>query len=189
MYKTGTIVIISLIFIAFGCNEKTTPKPIAYQHIENITTAYTPHNVNSFPLQFNISDGAVVENNQQNRGWINIKYPKYNATIYCSYIDIENKNLQQEIAKNRELVYVHAKHSSEITTLNYSDTTKCVWAELFILNGNVATPLQFIATNNSSYIFRGSLYFDTQVNSDSIAPIVEYLQTDITQIIESIKPQ
>ncbi len=189
MKNIGVIVITSLMFTIFGCDNKTAPKPVAYQHIENITTSYAPHNINSFPLQFNISNGAIAENNQQNSGWINIKYPKYNATIYCSYIDITKEKLHQEIEKNRELVYVHSKHSSGITTLNYNDTTEGVWAELYILEGNVATPLQFIATNNSSYIFRGSLYFDTKVNTDSVAPIVEYLQSDIAQIIESIKPQ
>ncbi|MBR4119597.1 MAG: hypothetical protein IKK64_05905 [Bacteroidales bacterium] len=187
MKSIGVIVITSLMFVIFGCDKKTAPKPIAYQHIENITTAYAPHNVNTFPLQFDISDGAIAEDNKQNKGWINIKYPKYNATIYCSYI--ESNDIEKEIAKSRELVYVHSKHSSGITTLNYNDTTKRICAELYILNGNVATPLQFIATNNSSYIFRGALYFNTQVNTDSIAPIVEYLQNDIAQIIESIKPQ
>ncbi|MBR3608474.1 MAG: hypothetical protein IKL50_01145 [Bacteroidales bacterium] len=187
MKNIGVIVITSLMFVIFGCDKKNAPKPIAYQHIENITTSYAPHNINSFPLQFNISNGAIAENNQQNSGWINIKYPKYNATIYCSYI--KSNDVEKEIVKSRELVYVHSKLSSNITTLNYNDSTKSVWAELYILRGKVATPIQFIATDNHSYIFRGALYFNSQVNQDSVAPIVEYLQSDIAKIIESIKPQ
>ena len=91
------------------------------------------------------------------------------------------------MAKSRELVYVHSKLSSGIASLNYNDSINNIWGELYILKGKVATPLQFIATNNSTYIFRGSLYFNSQVDNDSVAPIVEYLQTDIARLIESIK--
>ena len=183
------VAIISLIFIMFGCGEKTAPKPIAYPYIKNNSTEYIPHNVKSFPLQFNVSNNTNIESNEKNNGWLNIKYPQYNATIYCSYIATDNDKLQNEINKSRELVYIHSKLASEINTLSYNDTSKNISAELYILNGKVATPLQFIATNNRSFIFRGSLYFNSQVSNDSVAPIVEYLKNDIFQIIETISPQ
>ena len=189
MNKIGAIAIISLIFIAFGCREKSAPKPIAYPFIENSVSGYTPHGIKSFPLQFEVANSATVECNENNNGWININYPSYNATIYCTYISTDNNRLQKEIAKNRELVYVHAKLASEISTFSYSDSTNNKWAELYILEGNVATPMQFITTDNSSYLFRGSLYFNSQVNNDSVAPIVEYLKNDISHIIETITNQ
>lgn len=184
MKKIGLIAITSLMFIMFGCGNKTAPKPIAYPHIENTSNGYTPHRAETFPLQFDIANGTTTESNDKNNGWINIKYPQYNATIYCTYI--KSNNLQQEIAKSRELVYVHSKHSSGISTLSYNDTTKNVSAELYAISGKVATPLQFIATDNTSYIFRGALYFNSQVNNDSVAPVVEYLKNDIIQIIETL---
>lgn len=189
MNKVGAVVIIFLILITFGCREKAAPKPVAYPFIENSVSEYTPHNIKSFPLQFDIANSATVECNENNNGWINIKYPNYNATIYCTYISTDSNRLQKEIAKNRELVYVHAKLSSNISTFSYSDSASNKWAELYILEGNVATPMQFITTDNSSYIFRGSLYFNSQVNNDSVAPIVEYLKNDISHIIETLTPQ
>lgn len=187
MNKIGVFAIISLIFIMFGCGDKTAPKPIAYPYIENGVTEYAPHNATSFPLQFDIANNTTTQSDDKNNRWINILYPQYNATIYCTYINTNKETLQQDLAKNRELVYVHSKLSSGITSLNYNDSINNIWGELYILKGNVATPLQFIATNNSSYIFRGSLYFNTQVDNDSVAPIVEYIQSDMARIIESIE--
>ena len=189
MNKIGVIAIISLIFIMFGCGDKTAPKPIAYPFIENVATEYAPHKVKSFPLQFDIADGAITESNEKNNGWINIKYPQYNATIYCTYINTDSDKIETEISKNRELVYIHSKLSSGISTLSYNDSIKNISAELYILNGNVATPLQFLATNKTSFVFRGSLYFNSQVRNDSVAPIIEYLKNDIFQLIETITPQ
>ena len=176
-------------FIMFGCGDKTAPKPIAYPYIENAATEYTSHCVKSFPLQFDVANGAITESNEKNNSWINIKYPQYNATIYCTYINTDSNKLEAEISKNRELVYIHSKLSSGISTLSYNDSIKNISAELYILNGNVATPLQFLATNNTSFLFRGSLYFNSQVRNDSVAPIIEYLKNDIFQLIETITPQ
>ena len=189
MKGAGLVAIITLTFIMFGCREKTAPKPIAYPYIDNSTTEYAAHDIETYPLQFEISNSATIERNDKNSGWLNIKYSQYNATIYCSYITTQSNNLQKDMDKSRELVYIHSKHTSKIESLCYNDTIKNLWAELYILNGNVATPLQFIATDNSSFIFRGSLYFNTQVSNDSVAPIVEYLKNDIFQIIETITPQ
>ena len=189
MKNIGVTTIITLMLIVVGCREKTAPKPTAYPFIENRATEYTPHNIKTYPLQFNIANNAITESNNKNNKWLNIKYPDYNATIYCTYINSDSNKIQTEIAKSRELVYIHAKLATEINTLSYSDTTKNTTAELYILKGNVATPLQFVATDQSTYIFRGSLYFNAQVNNDSVAPIVEYLKNDIYQIIETITPQ
>ena len=70
--------------------------------------------------------------------------------------------------------------------MNYNDSIKGISAELYQLKGNAATPLQFMASDDSSFIFRGSLYFNNIVTYDSVAPIIEYIKDDIIEIIESI---
>lgn len=186
MKSIRAIVIISLTFIAFGCREKTAPKPFAYPHIENSTTQYEPLKKNNFPITFNIADNANIVIDSLNGKWIYIIYPAYDATIYCSYIPTNIKSANKEKSKSRELVYIHSHRASEINALNYNDTIKGISAELYQLKGNTATPLQFMASDDSSFIFRGSLYFNNIVESDSVAPIIEYIKEDIIEIIESI---
>ncbi len=186
MKSIGAIVIISLTFIVFGCREKTAPKPFAYPHIQNSTTKYEPFKKNNFPISFNISDNANIVIDSLNNKWINIIYPTYDATIYCSYISTNIKSANRDKSKSRELVYVHSYRASEINALNYNDSIKGISAELYQLKGNAATPLQFMASDDSSFIFRGSLYFNNIVTYDSVAPIIEYIKDDIIEIIESI---
>ncbi|MBP3353406.1 MAG: hypothetical protein J6L02_01995 [Bacteroidales bacterium] len=186
MKSIRAIVIISLTFIAFGCREKTAPKPFAYPHIENSTIQYEPLKKNNFPITFNIADNANIVIDSLNSRWVNIIYPTYDATIYCSYISTDIKSVNKEKSKSRELVYVHSHRASEINALNYNDTIKGISAELYQLKGNTATPLQFMVSDDNSFIFRGSLYFNNKVTSDSVAPIIEYIKEDIIEIVESI---
>lgn len=183
-----------IIFMFFGCGDKTAPKPFAYPHIDNGATKYSPHNQRSFPLTFDIANNAksqsdTLREENKNFSWINIIYPQYNATIYCTYIKAEGKKLDSEKKRSRELVYVHSQMASNIEALHYSDSTRNIEADIYTLKGRVATPLQFVATDKSSFIFRGSLYFNNEVNIDSVAPIIEYIKEDIAVMIESITPQ
>ena len=52
--------------------------------------------------------------------------------------------------------------------------------------GTTATALQFYLTDSANHIFRGALYFDTEVN-DSILSVSNFLQEDIKFLIESFQ--
>lgn len=181
-------IILSAIILLQGCRESVAPKPGGYKHIENTTSEYIDFTSNTFPLKFSVSNGASVESNPQNKNWLNISYPKYNASIYCTYLEVSQNSVDRVKAESRELVYRHAQQA-EIKALSYNDTIRGIDAELYQLWGNAATPLQFIISNNSSYIFRGAFYFDNQVNLDSVADVTEYVKEDIMVLIESINPR
>jgi len=57
---------------------------------------------------------------------------------------------------------------------------------LFKLTGPVASPYQFFMTDSTHHFIRGSLYFNTQARSDSLAPVTEFLKTDIDTLLLSI---
>ena len=68
-----------------------------------------------------------------------------------------------------------------------ADDERRVYAVLYNLSGQAATPLQFVVTDSAAYLFRGALYFDTPVRRDSVAPIVDYITDDVVRLIETLQ--
>jgi gliding motility-associated lipoprotein GldD len=56
---------------------------------------------------------------------------------------------------------------------------------LFELKGDVASNLQFYLTDSVNHFFRASLYFNSKVYPDSIAPILEFVKQDVLHVIET----
>jgi gliding motility-associated lipoprotein GldD len=127
------------------------------------------------------------EENLDNALWRNIVYPRYNATIYLSYLPIDN-NLDQLMAESIELVYRQNVNTDKVEAIEYESNEEQLYATLFTLSAESATPIQFIATDRSQYLLRGALYYDSTVKSDSVAPTLHYLREDIMHLIESITP-
>jgi hypothetical protein len=57
---------------------------------------------------------------------------------------------------------------------------------LFVLEGPVATPLQFFVTDSVTFT-RGSLYFNHRPNPDSVAPVLARLESDLQLLMETIE--
>ena len=118
--------------------------------------------------------------------WLDIRYPRYRATLYCSYHLLRN-NLDQLLAESKELVYRQSIRPDAIRAGSYEDDQQKIYATLYDLSAESATPIQFVATDSTRYLLRGALYFDEPGKSDSIAPVVDYLTQEIIHLIESIE--
>jgi gliding motility-associated lipoprotein GldD len=55
------------------------------------------------------------------------------------------------------------------------------------LEGSTATNVQFYITDSTSHFLRGSLYFNSKTNQDSIAPVLKFLKADILHLIETVE--
>jgi gliding motility-associated lipoprotein GldD len=77
--------------------------------------------------------------------------------------------------------------ANAITKEPFSNPEKRVYGTLYHLEGNVASPLQFMLTDSSSHFFRASLLFNTVPNQDSIAPVLIYIKEDVMRLIESFE--
>lgn len=75
-----------------GCRQDYSPKPDGYLRIDPHPKAYKLIDKTGFPLSFEISQSAqgIIDNSVAS-AWINIIYPRYKATVYCTYIPIDKK--------------------------------------------------------------------------------------------------
>ena len=184
--------ILSLILICISlisCRQEVTPKPNAFFRIDPDTSSYQSINSN-LPVTFEIAASAyiVYDTNHVANEWVNIIYPHYRTTLYCSYHPVNKlQNIYQLLDENKTLVYRHSIKAEQITAQNYADSINDIYATLYQLQGNTATPIQFAITDSSKYLFRGALYFDFPIRNDSIAPVLDYLKSDIIHLIETFK--
>ncbi len=156
--------------------------------MERMDTLYRPFSP-SFPLTFEVPSQVRVEQEESAPTWINLAYSSYGATLWCTYVSLRSADREALFAEGRDLVYVHVAKATSIMAKEYTDEERQVYAVLYRLTGEVATPLQFTITDSLSYLFRGALYFDESVRTDSVAPLIEYITDDVRHLIETIQPE
>ena len=95
-----------------------------------------------------------------------------------------NGNLNQHIEQSRSLAYKHNNQADIISEQLYINKDRNVYGMLYDYEGITATSSQFYLTDSVKHFFRGSFYFDTEIN-DSIVPINNFVKEDIKYLIES----
>ncbi len=179
-----------LCILFLSCSGDYSPKPSGYFRINLDVPIYREYtdsaSLYSFDIQQNSTIEIVPDTAKGER--FNIVYPSFNAKIYCSFLPVNSrKDLIELSEESRKFVYVHVIKADGITEKAYSDPENDIYALIYDLDGNVASPLQFVVTDSVHYFLRGSLYFNSIPNQDSIAPVKNYIRNDVEKIITSFK--
>ena len=171
-----------------ACHDVTSPKPYGYYRISVPDTAYTSFasQYPRYPYTFDLSANARVQprSDAAEPYWINLFYPALNATIHCSYKPV-NHNLRELTNDALEFVYRNASFANAIPEREYNHPEANVYGVLFDLEGNTASSCQFFITDSTHHFFRASVYCNCPPNADSLAPVYNYLRTDVLRMVES----
>jgi len=181
-------ILLIVIGILNSCGKASFPKPYGYYRVDLPPHSYRIVDTLNLPYTFEIPKNAVLTNSESKEGkyWVDIIYPKLNATIYCSYKSV-NGNLTELLEDTRKIVYKHTIRADGITERPFVHYEKKVYGILYDLKGNTASSVQFVMTDSLKNFFRGALYFNNIPNKDSIAPMSEYVREDIMHIMESFQ--
>ncbi len=183
------VIVVVLLTVAFvSCRRAAVPKPYGYYRIAIPDTLYADYSVAGCPYSFALSKNAKVEPryHEGEQYWIDIVYPTLNTTIHCSYKPVSN-NLRVLSRDAQEFLYSHVTVASAIPEQEFSNAASHVWGVYYELHGNTASPIQFYLTDSIEHFFRGSVYCNTIPNQDSLAPIYDYMRTDVRRLIESFR--
>jgi gliding motility-associated lipoprotein GldD len=200
MTKEATFLI--LFFLCGACSPGYTPKPAGYFHID--IPAHDYQVLPAYPrFEFMVSTQAKVmeispsvfpetiskrkETTAAGEKWFNIVYPSLNVAIYCSYLPVAKNKLAEISEESRKLVYLHVVKAEAIQEKSFENPAQNVYALIYEVKGNVASPVQFVVTDSVESFFRGALYFNNIPNQDSIAPVLEYINEDIHVLIDSFR--
>ena len=155
------------------------PRPQAWHRIELYPEAYTEIN------GMMINDSARIERGGTD-GWFDIVYPAYNVRINCTLTRTGNPERLRSVITNRmeRLERNAGGTSGEMTELTSAGG---IGSLLMVTPGALATPVQFLATDSTSFVLSGSAVFASPGQSpDSVAPVVEAIERDITYMLSNL---
>jgi gliding motility-associated lipoprotein GldD len=176
-----------LVLILIGCTDTPTPKPIGYFRIDLPENNYQ-YKTFGCPFSFESSKYSQLAFFDKTKSpcWFNIEYPRLNATVHITYKPIEN-NLREYLEEARALTYEHQSVASKIDPQIINEPEKNVYGLAYELGGNVASPYQFYLTDSTDHFLRGSLYFSSKPNADSLKPAMDFIKRDLEHFAETFQ--
>ena len=182
--------IISLLPIFFtlfcSCVESSLPKQRAYLRIEFPEPSYIALKEIKSPVDFyynlNAADINVINTRQ-----FSINYIKMNLVVDMSLKKISKvEDLENNFRDFSLTLETHSKKSNGMFVREYEDVDNRVYAKIFEMRGNVASPIQFYLTDSTSNFIKGSLNLKFKPKYDSIFPTIQYVKNDILVLVESL---
>ena len=177
-----------------GCKEEGVqlPKPRIYPKVIYPEKAYEMLDVDGCPFTMEVpSYFKYVKDDKQNKAerkhncWFDLYCEDLNSYIHLSYINFSGREtFDKLVADAFEMADKHNIKASSRQELKITKPEENVHGLIFEIDGPVATPLQFFMTDSTEHFIRGSLYFKSGVNRDSIAPVYDYLKVDVGRMVE-----
>lgn len=186
--KVYPAVLFGLILLTvLSCNETYTPKPRGYIRVDYPVKQYTLYNSSrGFRFEYPVYARITGDSSVKHPDWLNIEFPGFDGKIYLSYLKI-NGNPGVFADESRDLAYKHTIKAESISEnlINFPESK--VYGILYDIRGNAASSVQFFVTDSLRNFLRGSLYFNTQPNQDSLAPVISFIRQDIDHMIKTLE--
>ena len=188
-----------LVFFVFAvyllsCNSPYTYKKKGYFHIDFPEKEYRLFNEPGYPYSFEypvyssvIKDTTFFDTKPENDWWINIDFPRFGSRIYISYKEVRKNNFDSLVSDGFKMAYKKHTDISTGITDSVMKTPNGIEGIYFSLSGNTATANQFFLTDSVNHFLRGSLYFNTDPNEDSLSIVNDFLKQDVLHLINTLK--
>jgi len=182
------LIYILLFVLLVGCNNYSTPKPNGYMRVDLPEKAYRLFDSTAYPYRFECPVYAQLipdtESYMYEPFWINMKLPE-NAVLHISYKRI-NKNLTALLDDTYSFAYRHVIKADAITESLFRFDDKKVYGMIYEIGGNVASSVQFYATDSVRHFLRGALYFSETPDHEKFAPMINYYMVDIFHLLGTL---
>jgi len=169
-----------------GCEENYIPRPIGYLRFSLPEEQFQKIDLPFGSFEKPIYMPIVQKESPKGEYWFDLSYPTYKLTLHCSYKPI-NSNLFQLSEDAHYMAFKHTVKATAIDEIPINDSKRKVFGILYRLRGNVATNLQFYVTDSTRHFFRGTFYIHGRPNEDSLMPLIDFAQRNITHIINTLE--
>ncbi|SFZ80039.1 gliding motility lipoprotein GldD [Tenacibaculum maritimum] len=176
------IVILSLILIT-SCKNEVIPKPKGYLSLNYPQKAYHELTLER-PYSFEVPQNTIIK--KLPKDWLKVIYPNLKASIDITYRPVDN-NLRELLIEAEKLVFEHAIKAEQIASNDFVNKNTRVFGKMYDITGNSASQVQFHVTDSTKHFLKGSLFFYSKPNYDSVLPAVDYIKKDMIRMIESLQ--
>jgi len=188
--KSPLLLLILFLALLASCTDDYVPKPKGFNRIELPAPSYTSLS-DGYPYQFEHSEHAQIMKDTSRFAepyWINIHYPSMTANIQLTYKPIHRdpKLLEAYLSDSYKLT---AKHQVKAYSIDEAilKTPHGHTAVITELEGEVPSQFQFFITDSVNHFLRGALYFRTATKNDSLAPVIDYIKSDMVHLINTLQ--
>lgn len=171
-------------------NAEYVPKPKGYPRFDLPVASYVPLEA-GHPYQFEVNKAArVLPDTFKNAEphWIFVHYPALNATVQITYKPVNN-NVERLRGLLADAYKLTAKHNIKASMIEQEQVRlkNGLAASLITLEGEVPSQFQFVTTDSTRHFLRAALYFNTATANDSLAPAINYVRTDMMQMLNTLR--
>lgn len=169
-------------------DETIAPKPRAYFRLAFPEKKYVAYD-STCPFSFEIPTYTKIEKDKNYRAepcWLNMEFPSMNGTLHLTYHEVKN-NINEYLNETNELASKHQIKASGIEEKLVSKDSSKVYGLIYEIGGNAASSIQFFLTDSTHHFIRGALYFNVAPNTDSIAPVIDFVRKDIYHMIDTFE--
>jgi len=181
-----------VLFSFFACGKEEqhyVPKPKGYNRI-SLPAHVFQKLTEEHPYTFEFSKWAKVLPDTfsiAQKDWLFIQYPRFAANIQLTYKPLgkDQNKLKEYINDSYKLAGKHQIRASSIQEskiLTRSGRT----VTLFKIEGDVPSPYQFYTTDSTNHFLRGAIYFPVATKNDSLRPVIDYIQKDMLQLLNTL---
>ena len=158
--------------------------------IEPYAAEYSAYD--SLPLQLQVNASAKVleaddASTPEGSHWINISYPRFGSTVYCTYVDVTPASLDRHLCNRYERIEKNVRGT--MRNVLFADSITGISSDVFFAAEGNVVPLQFITTDSATFVFSGAVFIPTAANADSVAPIVDNISDDVMYMLQNLKPK
>jgi len=180
-------VLFTLLYLS-SCSNPPVPKPRGYFRIDLPKHEYRLLD-SIYPYRFELPVYARISPDKHAPGeinWINIEFPRFKGRLHLSYKPV-NQNLSTFTEDAHSLVMKHIPKASAIEEVTIQNPANHVYGLVYDIKGaGAASAYQFYVTDSSAHFLRGALYFDALPNNDSLAPVIDFIKSDIQHMLETL---
>lgn len=176
---------ITVLTVLVSCGNDPVPKPVGYMRIELPPQLYQTANL-PCAYQFDYNHAAILEAKKQDC-WTDIVYPNLRTRIQITYKDLHEVPLETVLHDAHELAFKHSVVADGIKEQLYENPERKVYGIFYRMAGNAASTTQFFATDSVNHFLRAVLYYYAEPNRDSIAPVDQYMEAEMVNLLESLQ--
>ncbi|MFN8322129.1 MAG: hypothetical protein U0T74_05675 [Chitinophagales bacterium] len=186
---------VSVCCLLTSCHGDYSPKPKAYPRVVFPQRAYELYSPEECPFKFEKPVYTRVQRDttyfgerlRSDQCWLNVYFPSLNGVLNLTYKDInDTMSLERLVEDAHKMAYKHTKKANYIDEIKV-DNAHGVGGILYDLGGDAASNVQFFLTDSNRHFIRGALYFYSQPNSDSMAPVLDFVKADLNHLLKTFE--